>query len=197
MVVTRVLGIVGSPRHNGNTEMLVEEVLRGAREAGAVVGKVFLSDLDIVPCSACDACVDTGECITVDAMEDLFPRMWASEVWVLGTPVYWWGPSAQFKTFMDRWYAKVHRQEDKALFKGRRVILVVPMGDEDPATARNVVGMMTDAMRYLRAELFATVLAMGAGDPGDVRKLPDVLAAAYDAGRAAVREDAGGARCGQ
>jgi multimeric flavodoxin WrbA len=197
MAVTRVLGIVGSPRRNGNTEILVDEVLRGAREAGATVEKVILSELDIAPCDACEACADTGECITVDAMEDLFPSMWQSRVWVLGTPVYWWGPSAQFKTFVDRWYAKVQRAEDKALFRGRRVILVVPMGDADPATPRNVVGMMSDALKYVHAELFATVLALGAGDLGEVRKLADVLAAAHDAGVAAVRADAGGGACGQ
>lgn len=197
MAVTRVLGIVGSPRRKGNTEILVDEVLRGAKEAGATVEKVLLSDLDIAPCDACDACADTGECITVDAMGDLFPEMWQSQVWVLGTPVYWWGPSAQFKTFVDRWYAKIHRPDDKALFKDRLVILVVPMGDEDPATPRNVVGMMTDALRYLRADLIATVLAMGAGDPGEVRKFPEVLASAYDAGMAAVRVAGGDAACGQ
>jgi len=197
MAVTRVLGIVASPRRNGNTEILVDEVLRGAKDAGALVDKVILSELDIAPCDACDACQDTGECITVDAMEELFPRMWQSEVWVLGTPVYWWGPSAQFKTFVDRWYAKVHRKEDKLLFKGRRVILAVPMGDTDPSTARNVVGMVTDALKYLRAELFGTVLAPGAGDLGEVHRFPDVLAAAYKAGSEAVRVEAGGAPCGQ
>jgi len=197
MVVTQVLGVVGSPRRGGNTEILVDEVLRGAKAAGARVEKAVLSELDIVPCDGCDACVDSGECITVDAMEELFAKMQDNQVWVLGTPVYWWGPSAQFKTFVDRWYAKVHHQEDKVLFKGRRVILVVPMGDEDPATARHVVGMMTDALQYVRAEFFATVLAPGASDAGDVRNYPEVLAAAYEAGAAAVRADAGGVACGQ
>ncbi len=197
MASIRVLGVVGSPRRNGNTEILVDEVLRGAKEAGAAVEKVVLSELDIVPCDACDACVDTGECITVDAMEDLFPRMQQSQVWVLGTPVYWWGPSAQFKTFVDRWYAKAHREEDKILFRGRRIILVVPMGDADARTARHVVGMMTDALEYVDAELCATVLAPGANEAGDVLKLPDVLAAAYGAGMAAARAQEGGATWGQ
>jgi multimeric flavodoxin WrbA len=192
MATTRVLGIVGSPRRKGNTEILVEEVLRGANEAGAAVDKVILCELDIAPCDACDSCVDTGECITVDAMEGLFPMMQQSQVWVLGTPVYWWGPSAQFKAFVDRWYAKVQREEDKALFRGRRVILVVPMGDADAKTARHVVGMMTDALEYVGAELLATVLAPGANAAGDVRQLPDVLAAAYAAGMAAVRLQEGG-----
>ena len=192
MATTRVLGIVGSPRRKGNTDILVEEVLRGASEAGAAVDKVILCELDIAPCEGCDSCVDTGECITVDAMEDLFPMMQQSQVWVLGTPVYWWGPSAQFKAFVDRWYAKVQREEDKALFRGRRVILVVPMGDADARTARHVVGMMTDALEYVDADLCATVLAPGANEAGDVRKLPEVLAAAYAAGMAAARLQEGG-----
>jgi multimeric flavodoxin WrbA len=162
-------------------------VLEGALAAGAAVEKVILSDLDIVPCAACDACKDSGECITVDAMEDLFPKMWQSDVWVLGTPVYWWGPSAQFKMFVDRWYSKVQRDEDKALFKGRGVILVIPMGDSDVKTARHTVGMMTDALDYVEARLLATVLAPGANEMGDVRQMPDVLAAAYRAGQEAVR----------
>lgn len=182
----RVLGVVGSPRRGGNTETLVDEVLRGAQAAGAQVEKVILSDLDIAPCEACDACKDTGECITVDAMEELFSRMAESQVWVLGTPVYWWGPSAQFKTFIDRWYSKAHRDEDLALFKSKRVVLVVPMGDSDPCTARHVVGMMQDALNYVGAELFATALAPGVNDAGEVSRCEQVLAAAYRAGSESV-----------
>jgi multimeric flavodoxin WrbA len=196
MAAIRVLGIVGSPRRRGNTEILVDEVLRGAKEAGAVVEKVILSELDLAPCDACEGCVDTGECIIVDAMEDLFARMQQSQVWVLGTPVYWWGPSAQFKAFVDRWYAKAQREEDKVLFRGRRVILVVPMGDADASTARHVVGMMTDALEYVGALLCTTVLAPGADGVGEVRKFPEVLAAAYAAGKAAV-DPQRGATCGQ
>ena len=180
----RVLGIVGSPRRGGNTETLVDEVLRGAQEAGAAVEKVILSELEIAPCEACDACLDTGECVHQDDMTALLERMRRSEVWVLGTPVYWWGPSAQFKTFLDRWYQAGPQTE--ATFQGRRVIVVVSMGDADVGTARHVVGMLTDALAYVEAEFFATVLAPGVNDPGEVRKHPNLLAAAYRAGREAL-----------
>lgn len=182
----RVLGVVGSPRRGGNTAVLVDTVLDAATSCGAAVEKVFLSDLDIAPCDACGACVDTGECVHGDAMDQLFPRMFASDVWVLGTPIYWWGPSAQFKTFLDRWYSQVQRAEDKARFLGRKLILVAAMGDDTPETARHVVGMMEDVARYLKAGLFATVLAPGASAVGDVRKMDDVLDAARRAGREAV-----------
>ncbi len=182
----RVLGVVGSPRRGGNTEALVDEVLRGAQEAGALVEKVIISELDIGPCRSCYACQDTGECVQSDDMPALLERMAASDVWVLGTPVYWWGPSAQFKAFVDRWFCKAHRPEDKAMFAERRVILAIPFGDSDAATARHTVGMLTDALGYVEAELAATVLAPGANDPGDVRGQLDTLAAAYRAGKSAV-----------
>ena len=178
----RVLGIVGSPRRGGNTETLVDEVLRGAGEAGAQVAKVILSELDIAPCQACDGCADTGECVQQDDMSALLERMQASQVWVLGTPVYWWGPTAQFKTFVDRWYS-AQRTVD---FDGRRAILVVPMEDGNVSGARYVVGMLAEALDYLGVELFATLLAPGVLDPGAVREQADVLKVARSAGREAV-----------
>jgi len=182
----QVLGIVGSPRRGGNTEVLVDQVLRGAEEAGASTEKVILSELEIAPCNGCDACQETGECLYQDDMPALLEKMARSQVWALGTPVYWWGPTAQFKTFLDRWYSKVFLPQDKAMFRGRRVILVIPMGDADSSTARHTVGMFADALRYSEAELFATVLAPGVNDPGEVRGHAEVMAAALRAGREAV-----------
>jgi multimeric flavodoxin WrbA len=183
-----VLGIVGSPRHGGNTEALVDEALAGAAEAGASTEKVMLERLDIGPCSACDACQETGECVLADDMPALLEKMARSTVWVLGTPVYWWGPTAQFKTFLDRWYSKIFLPADRAMFQGRRVVLVIPLGDTDAQVARHTVGMLTDALKYTQARLLATVLAPGVNGAGEVRGHPDILATARRAGRAAVEE---------
>lgn len=186
MTPIRALGIVGSPRRGGNTDCLVSETLRGAAAAGAISSSIFLADLKIAPCNACDACRDDGQCIHDDDMPALLERMRQSHIWVLGTPVYWWGPSAQFKTFVDRWYQAEPQVE--ATFGNKRVILTIPMGDDDPATARHTVGMLTDALHYVKAELFAVVLAPGANNVGDVRGKRDLLAAAYRAGKQAATE---------
>ena len=177
----RVLGIVGSPRRGGNTEILVGAVLRGAEEAGALVEKVLLSKLDISPCQACDACRGTDECVQQDDMTALLEKMHHSQVWVLGTPVYYYGPTAQFKAFLDRWY--IGRPDT---FKGRRVILAIPFEDSNIDTARYTVGILSDSLAWKKAELFATVLAPGVAGPGDARKHPDIVEAAYRAGRKAV-----------
>ena len=180
----RMLGIVGSPRRGGNTETLVDEVLRGAEEAGALVEKVILSELDIAPCRACDACRRTGKCVQQDDMSAVLEQMMRSQVWVLGTPVYWWGPTAQFKAYLDRWYVGgnvISRRE------GQRVILVIPFEDTDASTARHVVGMFEDVLAYLKVELSATVLAPGVLHRGEVSEHSSVLAVAYRAGQEAVK----------
>jgi multimeric flavodoxin WrbA len=179
-----VLGIIGSPRRGGNTEILVDEVLAGAAEAGAATEKVTLSKLDIGPCRACDACGKLGKCIQQDDLPTLLEQMEQSQVWVLGTPVYYWGPTAQFKAFVDRWYGagKVVAFEDK------RVILTIPLGSSDTYDARHTVGMLEDALAWQKSELLATILAPGVFERGTVRDHPNVLAAAHQAGRDAVKK---------
>jgi multimeric flavodoxin WrbA len=176
----RVLGIVGSPRQGGNTDVLVDEVLAGASEAGALTEKVILSKLDIGPCRACGGCRKTGQCVQQDDMHALLEQMAQSDVWVLGTPVYWWGPTAQFKAFLDRWYGV-----ERTTFRGRRVVLAIPLGG-GASYARYTVGILTDVLDYLGMAHVATVLAPGASGRGRVREQADVMAAARRAGRDAV-----------
>ncbi|MCU0612729.1 MAG: flavodoxin family protein [Candidatus Eisenbacteria bacterium] len=177
-----VSAFVGSPRRGGNTEILVDEILQGASEEGANPTKHRLSELQIGPCRGCDACRELGECVQKDDMPALLRRMEESHIWVFGTPVYWWGPTAQFKLFMDRWYgagAIVHP-------KGKLAILAVTLGDTQASTARHTVGMFEDALRYLDVELHATVIAAGVNARGEIRGFTDVLERARRTGRDAV-----------
>jgi NAD(P)H-dependent FMN reductase len=178
------LGVVGSPRRGGNTEILVDEVLRGAQDAGAHTEKIILDELDIAPCRACDRCVSTGECAQDDDLAMLLEQMRRSQIWVLGTPVYWSGPTAQFKAFLDRWYS-ARRIE----FGERRAILVVSMGEPDASYADCTVETIRTALAYLKIEPRATILASDLWDLGEVREHPDVVEAAYRAGREAVTGD--------
>jgi multimeric flavodoxin WrbA len=174
-----VLGIVGSPRSGGNTEILVEEVLGGARDAGLRTEKVLLRNLDIGPCRGCDSCGRTGKCIQKDDMPGLLVKMQESRAWVLGTPVYYWGPSAQFKAFMDRWYGAGRIVS----FKTKSAVVVVPLGSGSAEDARHTVGMLTDALRYQGTRVRAVITATGVFDKGAVRKKAKVLADARRAGK--------------
>ena len=172
-----VLGIVGSPRRNGNTEILVDEVLSGAAEAGAQIGKVILDELDIAPCKACNACRDGGHCIHDDDMSALLEMMENSQVWVLGTPIYWWGPTAQMKTFIDRWYGARHSK-----FQDRQIILVIPLGGSNEKLAQHTIDMFRNIIDYLGMKHAATIVAPSVNQRGVIRDKKHILKTARLAG---------------
>ena len=179
-----VLGIVGSPRRKGNTEVLVDEALAGAEEAGASIEKVILNELNIKPCQACNNCYKTGRCVQDDDMIPLLEKMEQSNLWVLGTPIYWWGPTAQFKAFLDRWYHPKHQE-----FKNKRVIVVIPLEGSHEKYARHTVGMFIDVLNYLNIELIDTILAPGFFKRGAVRNSPNLLKKARNTGKLATEKE--------
>ena len=102
----KVIGFVASPRKGGNTEALVEEVLKGASDAGAETKMFNLSKMDIYPCKACRYCKDNeGECAIDDDMQSIYKEIKEADAFILGSPVYMWQMSAQAKLFTDRLYA--------------------------------------------------------------------------------------------
>ena len=100
-----VLGISGSPRKGGNTEILVREALDAIQELGGETELVTVSGKTINPCDGCRACVKEGICHINDDMQEIYQQLLQSDGIMLGTPVYFNNVSAQAKAVMDRLYA--------------------------------------------------------------------------------------------
>jgi multimeric flavodoxin WrbA len=178
----KVLGVVGSPRKEGNTDILVDEALRGAREAGRETEKIFLNDLRITPCqSTCtEYCEKTGDCKIKDDMSPIYNTLYDSDPIILGTPVYWYGPSAQLKAFIDRWYAFSNPQYAGRM-KGKNLILIAAFEESNYSTADGLVTMIDKTAKYLRCE-FSKKLLVSAGAKGIVKQNPQAMRQAYDLG---------------
>lgn len=100
-----ILIISSSPRKNGNSQMLCEQFKRGAEEKGHMVTLVRLMEKRIGFCRACDGCMrNGGTCVLNDDMAEILKLFQEADVLVLATPVYFYGISAQMKTFIDRTY---------------------------------------------------------------------------------------------
>lgn len=100
-----ILIISSSPRKNGNSQMLCEQFKRGAEEKGHMVTLVRLMEKIIGFCRACDGCMRNGGiCVLNDDMAEILKLFQEADVLVLATPVYFYGISAQMKTFIDRTY---------------------------------------------------------------------------------------------
>ncbi len=98
----KVLGIVCSPRKTGNTEVLVKEALDSAHKLGAEIEMIKVSDVNIMPCDGCETCEITGECKIEDDMQGIYTKLLQSDGIIIGSPVYWWGLTAQAKIIIDR-----------------------------------------------------------------------------------------------
>ena len=98
----KVLGIVGSPRRNGNTDRLLAELLIGAASRGAEVKTTILKKLAIEPCRHCDGCIKAGHCVVNDDMQQVYEELKQADVIVLASPVQFMGVTAHLKAMIDR-----------------------------------------------------------------------------------------------
>ena len=98
----KIIGIVGSPRKNSNTQYLVQKALESAEKSGAEVEMINLGQMEIEPCNACDICKLTGECPKDDEISNILSRLENAHGIILGSPVYFGNVTAQLKIFMDR-----------------------------------------------------------------------------------------------
>jgi multimeric flavodoxin WrbA len=122
----KVLGIMGSPRRQSNTEILLDKALEGAREVGAEVEKVPISDLDISPCLEIYACFKDGNCSIKDDMQTLYDKLADADHIIFASPIFFYGVAAQAKAVIDRC---------QALWARRHVL---GMGKEDNRERRGV-----------------------------------------------------------
>jgi multimeric flavodoxin WrbA len=98
----KVLGLSCSPRKEGNSMLLLNEALRGAKKEGAETELYSVADKDFKPCEGCWACTKNGICHIKDDMSELQEKMLAADGIIFGVPIYFYGMSAQAKTIIDR-----------------------------------------------------------------------------------------------
>ena len=164
----QVLVILGSPRRTGNSSTLAARISRGAKSSGAKVETLFLQDLKISPCRACDTCQkhDSKGCATKDDMQEIYPKLIKADAWVIASPVYWFTMSAQTKIFIDRCYALPAYAKNP--FAGKRIAIAMSYGDVDPVKSGCVNALRTfqDAFSYTKSKIVGMVYgsAMKAGE---------------------------------
>ena len=147
----KVIGLVGSGRKNGNTNTLIDRILEGAATKGHETKKIFLADLNISPIGDCVACRQAGACAIKDDFRPLMDEVIASDCIIFGTPLYWYGPSAQIKAFLDRWVCYMHFDEPdfRAKMKEKKCLLAVPHQDEHLSGAEHLLGIMEKTFDYM------------------------------------------------
>ncbi len=194
----RVLGIWASPRRGGNSEILLDALLNGAREAGAEVERIALRQLRITPCLEIQHCFKDGTCPIKDDMAPLYEQLLAADVVALSSPIFFYGLSAQAKSMIDRTQALWARRyilEPKSSPLARQGVLLCTAASHGKLL---FVGASLTAEYFfdaIGARYAAEIFVNGVDEKGAISKMPDSLAAAADlGGRLARGEEVGPVR---
>lgn len=184
--MVKVIGIIGSPRRNGNTHILVNKLLEGAKSEGAVIDSIFLSDYAIKECDGCHACWKGLECSKCDDMNNLYQKIIDSDVIIFGTPVYWYGPTALMKGFIDR-FVYFNCPENRDKIRGKSAVVVIPFEEEDEKTSLATVEIFEKSIGYLEMNLTDVLLAPGVGEKGAILEKKILLERAFNTGKILAR----------
>ncbi len=98
----KILGIMGSPRIKGNTDLLLDEALKGAQSQQADVEKLVVDKLKISPCREYYGCLRDGNCVIKDDMDEIYPKLLSVDGIIVASPMFFYGLSAQLKALIDR-----------------------------------------------------------------------------------------------
>jgi multimeric flavodoxin WrbA len=184
--IMKVLGIWGSPRRGGNSEVLLDAFLKGAADAGAAVERLALRELKITPCLEIYHCFKDGTCPIKDDMLPLYDKLLDADVVALASPIFFYSVSAQAKALIDRtqalWSRRYVLKQDFPGPERQGVLLstAATHGQLLFVGARLVTKYFFDAINVSYA---AEILVRGVDEKGAIHKQPDVLAHAEDLGR--------------
>ncbi|MFC1871211.1 flavodoxin family protein [Chloroflexota bacterium] len=190
----KVLGINGSPRRGGNTDLLLAEVLNGAASRGAEVKTIILNNLKIAPCQHCDACLEAGKCRIKDDMQAIYDELAAADRIVLAAPIHFMAPSAQAKLMIDRcqclWARKyVLKIPPLGSESGKKKGLLVSVGGTKFANLfEPTIAIVKSFFTILDVTYTGELVFRGIDEKGAIKNHPDALQQAFLAGQKLVEE---------
>jgi multimeric flavodoxin WrbA len=174
----KVLVISGSPRKGGNSDLLCDQFILGAKEADHQAEKVLLREKTIHYCVACDVCQGKGgTCVQKDDMAELLDRMIDADVIAMATPVYFYTMDGQMKTLIDRTYSRWTEIKNKEFY----FIATAAIGDKQ-ALERTIEGFRGFTTCLHGAKEKGVIYGTGVWNKGDIKEHPE-MKLAYEMGK--------------
>jgi multimeric flavodoxin WrbA len=189
----KVLGLLGSARKGGNTDLLLESVIKGAKSAGADIEMVRLSDLKIAPCLNCGGCNKEGICVQKDDMQALFEKLLNYDIVLLASPIYFMGVSAWTKAMIDRtqalWVRKyrLNKLPNKPRNQRKGVFIAVS-GMKKTTVFDGALLTVKSFFATIHVTYLGDLVFSGIDAKGDIIKHPSALADGQRIGEKLIQE---------
>lgn len=174
----KVLILSGSPRKGGNSDLLCDEFMRGAKESGNIVEKVRIAEKKIGYCQACYYCREHGgECVIKDDMAEVLQKIIDAQVLVLASPVYFYSIDAQLKAVIDRTVARWLEVRDKEFY------YIATMADNQNESAKTTLDCFRGYADCVEgAKEMGVIYGAGVYEKGIIAETP-VMKQAYEMGK--------------
>ena len=187
----KVLGIMGSPRIKGNTDLLLDQALQGAQSQGAEIEKIKVDKLTITPCKEYYGCERDGNCVIRDDMDSVYTKLLEADVVIVASPMFFYGITGQLKAFIDRcqalWIRKhvLKQQLSGSERKGAFIGVGATKGKQLFDGSILIMKYFFDAIGVTYAD---ELLVRGVDKKGEVKQHPTALTDAYELGKRIVSE---------
>lgn len=173
-----IVAIMGSPRKHANTDMLLDEMIKGAKENGHDVIKHYISDLDVHPCRGCGVCMQGKDCVFKDDGFEVTHQIAESEGLIVSTPIYFGQMTGDLKVLLDRMYGITHNP--LIPLTGMVALIFTHLGPEgyyDSYIELTKIQPFQMNMHYQILDV------LDVGSLGDVRNQQNKLIEAYEIGK--------------
>lgn len=189
--MTMILGVGGSPRAGGNSDVLLQHILEGAAGAGAGTEAVHLRSYGFGPCIGCERCRKDKACTgLLDGMQLLYPKIEAAQGLVLVSPTHQYNVSALMKAFIDRLYCyydftdtRPRNYSSRLAGQGRAAAVCAVCEQEVRSDMGYTLEMLRMPLEPLGYAITGELPVFGIFDRGKVRDHPEALARAEELGR--------------
>lgn len=161
----KILVLTGSPRKNGNSNILVDSFIKGAEEKGHNIIRFDAALKNVHPCSACNHCGMNGECVFKDDFELVKEHIIDSDMVVFATPMYYFGISSQLKAVIDRFYAINDR-----IHTPKKAALIMTYADTGERIAMPIKNHYEILLNYLNWTSIGEIIASGVWTAGSVNQ---------------------------
>lgn len=173
----RIVILSASPRKNGNSDILCDEFLKGAKEAGHDVEKIFLADKRINYCTGCGVCNTTHQCVQKDDMKEILDKLLQVDVIVMASPVYFYTINAQIKTLIDRIVPQYINLSNKEFY------FIITAADTDLKMMQRSIECFRGLLDCLdNPQEKGIIYGTGAWQKGEIKQTV-VMKEAYDMGK--------------
>jgi multimeric flavodoxin WrbA len=187
----KVIALQGSPRKDGNTELLLDAAVRGAQEQGAEITVYRLNSLRLTPCQNCGGCDEAATCVIADDMQTILRDIRTTDRIILASPIFFFSVSAQTKIVIDRcqafWAEKYLQKRPVPPGRfGRKGLLLLVGGMKMNAKNAGFACAEATARAFFRTvsvKEHTTLSYDGIDAKGAIREHPTALADAFTAGK--------------